>query len=143
MGQHFYRRIDGYNIPYIVHSGGFITLARNQYITVTFSEGPGRIEEICLIIKQTTNEKLNQDKLKIDVDGVTIFNDYIYLMSGIYDPTASFSCPFTGYVRASTTTSLQLKVSLDFELSLVITFTNASSPDSSDYAISVSGKCGL
>jgi len=139
MGQDFYRRVEGYNK--VFHVYGAADLIRNATLTVAAPAGPGRVEQVLIMIKQTTTELLKDDLGILTIDDITVLNSTLWLQTFVYDQ-CPFWGPISGYQRGSSYTIIQLWRQLDYETSLSLAIKNTASPDPSIYFIVLWGRKG-
>jgi len=139
MGQDFYRRMEGYNKVFIASADA--TLARNATLTLNAPAGPGRVEQVIVMIDKTSTEKIVIDGCILTIDGVTILNYDAWRFFSSID-AVPFWGPISGYQRGTNYTTYQVWRQLDYESSLSLSIQNVFSQDPSHYFMIFWGRIG-
>jgi hypothetical protein len=122
MTQEFFRRIDGYNRPFIQMVNTAINNPNN--VSIAAPAGPGRIEEVMIVDENATNVQFPIGNFAITIDGATLMFDAIYRLFECYGftlldgPWVSVSYLAAGLNRAG----LQLKLNAEYESSASVTY---------------------
>jgi hypothetical protein len=138
MTQDFYRRIDGYNFPFEVHSSS--NLARNAILTQAAPAGPGRIEVGRLFFGDVDPSTPIGNLLTLVVDTVTVFSASIGSVFGLLD--VAVPTPWCSRQTGATYTQIHWKLNFDYESSASISIQNITSPDPCNFYLGFIGRVG-
>jgi len=139
MGQDFYRRVEGYNLPFYVF--GYASLVRNATLTLNAPAGPGKAEKVFIMVLSPATEQLYDDNIALNIDGVTIFTSSGYSLLLTFD-RINVSGPISSRVASTIFAQYQLVADWDYESSLSLAIKNTYSPDPTSYYIIFWGRKG-
>lgn len=138
MTQDFYRRIDGYNFPFEVHSNS--NLARNAILTQAAPAGPGRIEVGRLFFGDVDPVTPHGNVISLVVDTITVFSASIGSVFGLLD--VSVPTPWCSRQTGAAYTQIHWKLNFDYESSASISIQNTTSPNPCNFYIGFVGRVG-
>lgn len=139
MGQEFLRRITGYNRPYFQSS--FCVLPRDTSIIQVSHNGPGVLEIINIMISDIDIYTPIQNYIQLDIDGDVIINTLIHYLIPCCTIN-SFNGPCGTYNRGTHYSGIQIMYPFDFEITASVIIKNTSSPDPTEFYLSIIGKVG-
>jgi hypothetical protein len=139
MGQDFYRRVEGYNLPFYVFGSG--SLARNATLTLNAPAGPGKVEKVFVMVYVPATEQLYDDYITLNIDGVNIITYCGYLMLLTYE-RVNVSGPILSRIASTIVAQYQFVADWDYESSLSLAITNIYSPNPTSYSIVIWGRKG-
>ena len=139
MGQLFYRRVEGFNYPFLIT--GSASLAQNAWLTISAPAGPGRLEAVFLMMADVTEDNPMENNVKLIVDGDTIFSGRGYYFWQLYN-TPTFAGPIASRATSANYTILQKREYIDYANSASIGFQNRFSPDPCVFYAAIQGRKG-
>jgi hypothetical protein len=139
MARDFLRRIDGYNRWFSVY--GYGSLARNDILTVNAPTGPGRVEEVVLLLGDISVPGPMNNIVTITIDGSAVLNNLAWRFFYTYDYASAFG-PICSRAHGSMYAVYQRITKVDYESSFSFAITNAVSPNPCNTQAVLVGRCG-
>jgi hypothetical protein len=139
MGQDFYRRVEGYNLPFYIYTTA--NLARDATLTLNAPAGPGKVEKVFFMVYGPATERLYDDNIALNIDGVTIFTSNGYHLLLTYE-RANVSGPISSRIVSPDWAQYQLVADWDYESSCSLVVKNTYSPNLMSYYIIFWGRKG-
>jgi len=133
------RRIKGFNQPFNYY--GAISIARNLSAWLIAPDGPGRIEQVVLMLNDLDVDTAVLNNVRVSVDGITrtILNDNGTFFWHTYNVITNQGV-FTSRANGAVYATFQRRINLDYETTARIMYTNTTSPDPTIFRMMISGR---